>query len=210
MTSGEHHPDMACSFCGKGASEVGHIIVGPAVWICDGCVRVCYEIIKSVEQGTQSDTGPDSPGLPVGQDPVLADIAQAQQLALRGDREEARLAFDRLWEQLGTDANPLHRVTLAHYMADVQDATEDELEWDLRALAAADTVSRDHPASAAIRGLYASLHLNVASCLDKLGRHDESRHHLAEAQQAESDLSPEGYGELVRSEIAALRGRLID
>ncbi len=100
------------------------------MWICDGCVRVCYGILEGIEQSKQSDTGPSSLGPSDGPDPVMADIASSQQLALRGDREEARRAFARLWEQLGADSNPLHRVTLAHYMADVQDAAEDELEWD--------------------------------------------------------------------------------
>jgi hypothetical protein len=178
------------------------------VWICDGCVRVCYGIIEGIEQSKQSDTDPSGPG--PSDDPVMADIARAQQLALRGDRKEAERAFARLWEQLGSESNPLHRVTLAHYMADVQDAAEDELEWDLRALVAADSVSSDHPASAAIRGLYASLQLNVAAGFDKLGKREESRQHLAKAQAAEPDLPAEGYGELIRSEITALRSRLND
>ena len=204
MTSGDQR--AACSFCGKGPSEVGHLVVGPGVWICDGCVRVCYGIIEGLEQGGRPGGAPPAPL--DGSDPVLADIARAQQAALSGERDEARRAFGRLWEQLGPDGDPLHRITLAHYTADVQDSAEDELEWDLRALAAADAVLRDDPASAAVRGLYASLHLNVASGLEKLGRREEARQHLAKAGQAEPDLPAEGYGELVRSGIAALHGRL--
>jgi hypothetical protein len=34
-----------CSFCGKGKDEVGTMIQGPSVYICDGCVSVCQEII---------------------------------------------------------------------------------------------------------------------------------------------------------------------
>jgi hypothetical protein len=42
----------------------------------------------------------------------------------------------------------------------------------------------------------------------KLGRGEESRHHLAQAQAAAGDLPADGYGSLVRSEIEALRRRL--
>ncbi len=31
--------EPACSFCGATSDAVGHLIAGPAVYICDGCVR---------------------------------------------------------------------------------------------------------------------------------------------------------------------------
>lgn len=34
-----------CSFCGKTEDEVSHIIVGPAVYICNECVELCHKII---------------------------------------------------------------------------------------------------------------------------------------------------------------------
>jgi hypothetical protein len=33
-----------CSFCGKGQDDV-RIIAGPNVWICDGCVQLCSDIL---------------------------------------------------------------------------------------------------------------------------------------------------------------------
>ena len=35
-----------CSFCGKSQHEVKKLIAGPTVFICDGCVDLCVEIIK--------------------------------------------------------------------------------------------------------------------------------------------------------------------
>jgi thioredoxin-like negative regulator of GroEL len=207
-TPEDRGPDVACSFCGKGTPEVGHLFAGPGVWICDGCVRACAEILDRVEQRLPAVHLAESP--PGTPDPVMAEIARAQQEALRGDRRGAAVAFGRIGQQLGADADPLHRVTLAHYTADVQDDAEEALRWDLRALAAADAVPRDHPRSAAIRGLYASLQVNVAAGYHELGRREEARAHLVLAQVAEEDLPADGYGSLVRAEIEALRARLDD
>lgn len=35
-----------CSFCGRSADEVGRIISGPGVYICDECIEVCQNILK--------------------------------------------------------------------------------------------------------------------------------------------------------------------
>lgn len=42
--------EYRCSFCGKRQSEVKKLIAGPGVYICDECVKVCYEIINSPEE----------------------------------------------------------------------------------------------------------------------------------------------------------------
>jgi hypothetical protein len=36
---------LRCSFCNKEQTEVGKLIAGPAVFICDECVRVCSDIL---------------------------------------------------------------------------------------------------------------------------------------------------------------------
>ncbi|QNS01658.1 MAG: ATP-dependent protease ATP-binding subunit ClpX [Buchnera aphidicola (Pentalonia nigronervosa)] len=36
---------LYCSFCGKDQKEVQKLIAGPAVYICDECIRLCNEII---------------------------------------------------------------------------------------------------------------------------------------------------------------------
>ncbi|MFN4263260.1 MAG: ATP-dependent Clp protease ATP-binding subunit ClpX [Thioalkalivibrionaceae bacterium] len=37
---------LYCSFCGKSQNEVGKLIAGPSVFICDECVETCNEIIR--------------------------------------------------------------------------------------------------------------------------------------------------------------------
>ncbi|HEX6596368.1 MAG TPA: ClpX C4-type zinc finger protein [Acidimicrobiales bacterium] len=37
--------DPSCSFCGKPKNQVNKIVAGPGVFICDQCVKLCYEII---------------------------------------------------------------------------------------------------------------------------------------------------------------------
>jgi hypothetical protein len=36
---------LTCSFCGKNQNEVGKLIAGPSVHICNECVRTCDEIL---------------------------------------------------------------------------------------------------------------------------------------------------------------------
>jgi len=37
---------LYCSFCGKSQQEVGKLIAGPSVYICDECVGLCDDIIR--------------------------------------------------------------------------------------------------------------------------------------------------------------------
>jgi late competence protein required for DNA uptake (superfamily II DNA/RNA helicase) len=36
---------LACSFCGKNATEVAKLVAGPKVYICDACVAIASRII---------------------------------------------------------------------------------------------------------------------------------------------------------------------
>jgi hypothetical protein len=36
-----------CSFCGKYQDEVGKLIAGPCVFICDECANLCAEIARA-------------------------------------------------------------------------------------------------------------------------------------------------------------------
>jgi hypothetical protein len=40
---------LHCSFCGKGKPEVGHLIAGPGVYVCEGCVDLADQAITPVE-----------------------------------------------------------------------------------------------------------------------------------------------------------------
>ncbi|MFF1273327.1 hypothetical protein ACFVZC_07965 [Streptomyces marokkonensis] len=141
-------------------------------------------------------------------DAVLTRIGQVVMLHHAGDREEARHRFLGLWAEIGESGDPLHRCTLAHYLADTQDDPEDELAWDLRALTAADEAADDRLAgyegSLAARALYPSLHLNLAADYARLGRTDAARSHLRRARGAALTLADDRYGEGVRAAIGRL------
>ncbi|MEU1556856.1 hypothetical protein [Streptomyces scabiei] len=159
-------------------------------------------------------------------------IGQAVMLHHGGDREEARHRLLQLWAEIGEDGTPLHRCTLAHYMADTQDDPDTELAWDLRALSAADELSggrasghaTDRPAvrladrpggrteecpdELAVRAFYPSLHLSLAADYAKLGRPVAARSHLrlARAALAVLDDGVHGYG--IRTALGRLEARL--
>ncbi len=44
----------SCSFCGKGQEEVGKLIAGPNVYICDECIELCNEIMTDSSQEEQA------------------------------------------------------------------------------------------------------------------------------------------------------------
>ncbi|NED21547.1 hypothetical protein G3I31_26395, partial [Streptomyces sp. SID9913] len=109
-------------------------------------------------------------------DAVLTRIGQVVMLHHAGDREEARHRLLGLWTEIGEHGDPLHRCTLAHYLADTQDDPEDELAWDLRALTAAEEARGDRPDgfgdAREVRALYPALHLSLATDYAGLGRPD--------------------------------------
>jgi hypothetical protein len=144
-------------------------------------------------------------------DDVLTRIGKVVMLHHGGDREEARSRFLDLWAEIGEDGDPVHRCTLAHYLADTQDDPGDELAWDLRALSAAEELA-DGPGGApsGVRGFFPSLHLNLAADYVKLGREEAARSHVRRARRAAGALSDDPYGDGVRAAIRRLELRLGD
>lgn len=210
----------ACSFCGRGATEVGHLIAGPEVWICDTCVTTCYGILQDIDHrrpqaGTAhpaavtvneaQDDDPAGTASAPSIDATMMTIAHLQQLALAGRRREAQAGFTMLWQELEQSGDHLARVYLAHYTADLQDDAFEEVTWDMRALSAADSAERTMEGRERVRGLRASLHLNAARGLHRLGRQAQAQEQLALAEASQSSLSETGYGFQVRSEIARAR-----
>jgi hypothetical protein len=37
--------EMRCSFCGLPHTDVAKLIAGPGIYICDGCVNLCVDIL---------------------------------------------------------------------------------------------------------------------------------------------------------------------
>ena len=148
-------------------------------------------------------------------DPTLLRIGAAVQLGHSGERAAAREALAGIWDEIGgDDGDPLHRCTLAHSMADMQDDVQQELAWDLRALAAADLLADAHLAAAGVElsvtGLYPSLHLNLCDCYRKLGDLDPARKHLQLARDTIGALGDDAYGQLIRDGLARLTEELAE
>jgi hypothetical protein len=147
-------------------------------------------------------------------DPTMARVGEAMELAQTGRPAEARALFASLWAELGPDGDPLHRVAVAHAMADVQDDPHEELAWDLRALAAVEGLSDERAASAGVTGpvaaFYPSLHLNLGEDYRKVGDVAAARRHLELGLAAAGTLPDDGYGQLIRGGLEGLAQRLAE
>jgi tetratricopeptide (TPR) repeat protein len=142
-------------------------------------------------------------------EPTLVRIGEAVQLSHQGERETARLLFAEIWDEIGGEqGDPLHRCTLAHAMADVQDDVHEELVWDRRALAAADQLTDARVAQAGVpmpvAGLYPSLHLNLGECYRKLGDLARAREHLQQARAGIGALGDSEYAQLIQAGVDRL------
>lgn len=145
-------------------------------------------------------------------DDIMAGIARALELGRSGQPEQARDALVALWDRVGATGDALHRTAIAHYLADLQDATEDELDWDLRALAAIDGLTDDrvrrHHDALRVRAFLPSLHLNLADDYHRLGRTDLAVRHLEQARDLVEVLPDDDYGAMIRGGITALADKL--
>ncbi len=144
-----------------------------------------------------------TPVAPVLTDPILAEIGTAVALGRSGHGADARAALEALWSRIGPEADPFHRCTLAHYLADLQPDPETELDWDERALAAVDELTTERLAQAhpgfSVPGFLPSLHLNLADVHRRLSHPDQARAHLALAMEFSTVLTDDAYGKLVRA-----------
>ncbi|WP_395293559.1 hypothetical protein ACF9IK_08075 [Kitasatospora hibisci] len=152
---------------------------------------------------------------PAAPDPVLERLAlglDGVQAAQRGRTAQARESFERLWDALGESGDVFHRCVLAHYLADLQDDPHAELDWDRRALAAADSLTAEraqtYESALQVRAFYPSLHLNLASDHLKLGEPDRAREELERAVRSLDALPEDAYGTGIRAAVAELRQRL--
>ncbi|WP_329490500.1 hypothetical protein OG618_28960 [Kitasatospora sp. NBC_01246] len=132
--------------------------------------------------------------------------------AQRGRRAQARESFEQLWHELGERGDVFHRCVLAHYLADLQDDPRAELEWDRRALAAADSLTAEraqtYAAALQVRAFYPALHLNLASDHLKLGEPEPAREQLERAVRSLDALPQDAYSAGIRTAVEELRQRL--
>jgi hypothetical protein len=142
----------------------------------------------------------------------MADVTAAVELGRGGRRQEARERLADLWQRVGEQGDPLHRVSVAHFLADLQDDVAQELAWDERALAAVqeltDERAQQYATSLQVRGFLPSLHLNLADAQRRLGRAQRALEQLARAEASVEALPDDGYGRLVRGGIEHVRAAL--
>nr|WP_212986309.1 hypothetical protein [Actinoplanes auranticolor] len=132
-------------------------------------------------------------------------IGAAVEQGRAGDRVGARDSLTRLWDVVGERGDALHRCSIAHYLADLQDTVTDELAWDQRALAAVtdldDERARHYHDSLQVRAFMPSLHLNLADAYRRAGNPAEAGIHLS-AAAADLDALPDNeYGSMIRAGI---------
>mgnify|MGYP005854377057 CR=1 FL=1 len=148
----------------------------------------------------------------MSQDILMDRITAAIGQLHAGDREGTRASFDAIWLEMGDRPDPFHVCTLSHYMADAQDDVARELEWDLRALEAAERVTdgraKQHHASLSIKSFYPSLHLNVGDAFLRLGNLDDAEKHVRAAENALRHLPESPLSDLTRKGVTALAERV--
>ena len=88
MTARPRYPGIKCSFCNKGPDEVGKLITGPSVHICNECVDMCNEILREERSSIPGDLSLETLPTPqemksfidqyvIGQDPVKMGVCVA-------------------------------------------------------------------------------------------------------------------------------------
>ena len=151
-------------------------------------------------------------GEPTDVDAIMARIGRAIALGQQGRWSDARRTFSEIWAAIGRDGDPLHRCTLAHHMADVQDDPRDELAWELRALEAAESVTDERAAAAGATGpvaaFYPSLHLNLGEDHRKLGDLAEAHRHLELGRRTAAFLGDDPYAAMIKAGLDGLAERL--
>ncbi|MET9869997.1 hypothetical protein ABZZ16_28290 [Streptomyces sp. NPDC006386] len=138
-------------------------------------------------------------------DPTMEAIGQAVAEGRTGNTLSARQKLLTLWSAIGVTGDPLHRCSLAHYLADLYEDPAQALAWDVRALDAADAVTeqrvQEHHASLHIAGFYPSLHLNLADNYRRLGSFDAATEHINAAKEHAPNLPQDAYGAFLRTAL---------
>ncbi|WP_433250073.1 hypothetical protein [Actinomadura nitritigenes] len=142
---------------------------------------------------------------PATSDPTMESIGHAVIEGRTGDTASARQKLLKLWSEIGVTGDPLHRCSLAHYLADLYEDPVQALVWDVRALDAADAVTeqrvQEHHAGLHIAGFYPSLHLNLADNYRRLGSFDAATEHINAAKEHAPNLPQDAYGAVLRTAL---------
>ncbi|MBD0710259.1 MULTISPECIES: hypothetical protein [unclassified Streptomyces] len=138
-------------------------------------------------------------------DPIMEAIGRAVVEGRTGDAATARRKLQDLWTVIGANGDPLHRCSLAHYLADLYEDPAEALTWNLRALEAVDALTDQrvdrHHAGLRVAGFRPSLHLNLADDHRRLGSFTAAAEHIEAARTHAPNLPGDAYGAMIRTAI---------
>ncbi|WP_433656785.1 hypothetical protein ACQPW1_36020 [Nocardia sp. CA-128927] len=138
-------------------------------------------------------------------DDTMTAITRAVALGHEGQPDVARESLLTLWNSFGPQGDPLHRCTLAHYLADLYDDAAEALTWDIRALDAADSLTntraQEYHSFLDVQGFYPSLHLNLADNYRRLSSFTAAQRELTAARATLHTLPETPYGAMIRTAV---------
>jgi hypothetical protein len=138
--------------------------------------------------------------------PAYTTIREGMRLREQGHSPEAKALMETLVPAVEAGDDAYLKIFLAHSLADVQESVEDELAWDLKALALMDELTdelaldRGNPGGRT--ALLPSLHLNLAVCYQRLGDRDNARRHYELGEAHLDALTDDTYGDSIRAAFA--------
>jgi hypothetical protein len=96
-----------CSFCGKGKDKVRRLVAGPGVFICDQCVQLCNDVLRSEGQRGELSIVPDSEVAEVLLEELRINAAGLKQSEDQLQRavdllRKNQVAWSRIGEAIGT------------------------------------------------------------------------------------------------------------
>ena len=127
--------------------------------------------------------------------PVVQLCVKGMNAEGEGKIEEARQLFQQAWDMA---TNDFEAFTAAHYLARNQEDPNDNLKWNLEALARASAIKDE-----STRGYYPSLYLNVAKSYETLGNMEEAARHYQLAADSCKHLPDGKYADMIKSGISA-------
>ncbi|TCC52560.1 hypothetical protein E0H75_02010 [Kribbella capetownensis] len=137
---------------------------------------------------------------------AFAAIREGIALREQGRSPEAKALMEALVVEVDSGDDAFAKVFLAHSLADVQENPEDELAWDLRALALMDELTDQRAVERGNAGgknaLLPSLHLNLAVDYRRLGDDANACRHFELGQAHLDALADDAYGDSIRSAFA--------
>jgi hypothetical protein len=127
--------------------------------------------------------------------PVVKLCVQGMEAEGEGKIDQARQLFQQAWD---TASNDFEAFTAAHYLARNQHDPNDNLKWNLEALARAQAINDE-----STKGHYPSLYLNVAKSYETLGDNHQAGRNYELAADSAQYLPVGKYADMIRSGISA-------